>query len=92
MESYSGHSSTEEGATTMNDEEAQRCLKAVEEFMRLLGVFTVADAIPFLRWFDFGGHERAMKETAKDLDKIFGEWLEEHKRKRAFVLKQLIKV
>ncbi|KAG4969813.1 hypothetical protein JHK82_035514 [Glycine max] len=72
------------GATTMNDEEAQRCLKAVEEFMRLLGVFTVADAIPFLRWFDFGGHERAMKETAKDLDKIFGEWLEEHKRKRAF--------
>ncbi|KAG4911558.1 hypothetical protein AAZX31_19G014100 [Glycine max] len=72
------------GARTMDDEKAQRCVKAVKEFMRLMGVFTVADAIPFLRWFDFGGYEKAMKETAKDLDEIFGEWLEEHKQNRAF--------
>ena len=69
---------------TMDDEKAQRCVEAVKEFMRLMGVFTVADAIPFLRWFDFGGYEKAMKETAKDLDEIFGEWLEEHKQNRAF--------
>ena len=34
-------------------------------------------------WFDFGRHERTMKKTAKELDNIVGEWLEEHKRKRA---------
>jgi len=31
---------------------------------------------------DLGGHEKAMKKAAKELDSIFGEWLEEHKRKR----------
>ncbi|KAJ1390459.1 Cytochrome P450 [Sesbania bispinosa] len=72
------------GATNVVDEkEAQRCIKALKEFMRLMGVFTVADAIPCLRWLDFGGHEKAMKETAKELDKILDEWLEEHRRNRA---------
>ncbi|RDX91407.1 Cytochrome P450 82A3, partial [Mucuna pruriens] len=70
-------------ATTVDDEKAQRCVKAVKEFMRLLGVFTVGDAIPYLRWFDFGGHEKAMKETAKELDENLGEWLEEHRQNRA---------
>ncbi|KAJ1390454.1 Cytochrome P450 [Sesbania bispinosa] len=72
------------GATNMVDEqEAQRSIKALKEYMRLMGVFTVADAIPYLRWFDFGGHEKAMKKTAKELDKIVGEWLEEHRQNRA---------
>ncbi|XP_027924006.1 cytochrome P450 82A4-like [Vigna unguiculata] len=70
------------GGENMDDEKAQRCVKAVDEFMRLLGVFAVGDAIPWLRWFDFGGHERAMKETAKDLDIVLGEWLEEHRQKK----------
>ena len=43
----------------------------------------VSDAIPFLGWLDLSGHEKAMKKTAKELDGILGEWLEEHKRKRA---------
>ena len=42
----------------------------------------VSDAIPFLGWLDLGGHEKAMKKTAKELDGILGEWLEEHKRRR----------
>ncbi|KAJ1381074.1 Cytochrome P450, partial [Sesbania bispinosa] len=72
------------GAMNMVDEqEAQRSIKALKEYMRLMGVFTVADAIPYLRWFDFGGHEKAMKKTAKELDKIVGEWLEEHRQNRA---------
>ncbi|KAG4914508.1 hypothetical protein JHK87_052065 [Glycine soja] len=71
-------------ATTVDDQEmAQRCVKAVKEFMRLIGVFTVGDAIPFLRRFDFGGHEKAMKETGKELDNILGEWLEEHRQNRS---------
>ncbi|RDX71270.1 Cytochrome P450 82A4, partial [Mucuna pruriens] len=71
------------GETAVVDKaEAQRCLKALREYMRLLGLFMVADAVPWLRWFDFGGHEKAMKENFKELDAVVGEWLEEHKRKR----------
>ncbi|RDX66518.1 Cytochrome P450 82A4, partial [Mucuna pruriens] len=70
-------------ATTVDDEKAQRCVKAVKELLRLLGIFTVGDAIPYLRCFDFGGHEKAMKETAKELDSILTEWLEEHRQNRA---------
>ena len=43
----------------------------------------VSDAIPYLGWLDWGGHVKAMKRTAKELDNILGEWLEEHKLKRA---------
>jgi len=72
------------GATNLtNEEEAQRCVKALEELMRLLGEFTIGDAIPFLKWFDFGGHVKAMKATSKELDKILGELLEERRHKRS---------
>jgi len=70
------------GGENMDDEKAQRCVKAVEEFMRLLGVFAVGDAIPWLRWFDFGGLEKAMKETAKDLDSVIDEELKEHRERK----------
>ena len=66
-----------------NSSAARRCQKALDEFFHLLGLFVVSDAIPFLGWLDIGGHERAMKKTAKELDGFLGEWLEEHKRKRA---------
>jgi len=70
------------GSENLDDEKAQRCVKAVEEFLRLLGVFTVGYAIPWLRWLDFGGHEKAMKETAKDLDSVIGEELKEHRERK----------
>ncbi|KAA3488854.1 Cytochrome P450 [Gossypium australe] len=47
------------------------------------------DAIPFLGFLDLGGHEKAMKETAKELDNIAGEWLEEHKRKISWLRAQI---
>ena len=50
------------------------------EFFRLTGTFVLGDAIPWLRWFDFGGHEKAMKKTAKELDQILEGLLDEHKR------------
>ena len=43
----------------------------------------VSDAIHCLGWLDIGGHEKAMKKVAKELDTILEEWLEEHKQKRA---------
>uniref|UniRef100_A0A2N9IB27 Cytochrome P450 n=1 Tax=Fagus sylvatica TaxID=28930 RepID=A0A2N9IB27_FAGSY len=66
-----------------HEKEARCCQKAVREFFRLLGLFVVSDAIPYLGWLDWGGHVKAMKRTAKELDNILGEWLEEHKLKRA---------
>ncbi|CAK7328143.1 unnamed protein product [Dovyalis caffra] len=61
---------------------AQQWQKAVRKFLEYLGIFVVRDALPFLGWLDIGGHEKAMKKTAKEIDSILEEWLEEHKRKR----------
>ncbi|KAF5942829.1 hypothetical protein HYC85_020471 [Camellia sinensis] len=62
--------------------EGERCRKSLRDFFELMGVFTVADAVPFLRWLDLGGYEKAMKKTAKELDCVLQGWLEEHKHKR----------
>ncbi|KAF2324456.1 hypothetical protein GH714_014411 [Hevea brasiliensis] len=56
---------------------------ALRDFFKLMGKFVVSDAFPFLRWLDFGGDEKEMKKTAKELDNIIGGWLHEHKQKRA---------
>ncbi|XP_010060877.2 cytochrome P450 82A3 [Eucalyptus grandis] len=64
---------------TVDEEENWRCHHALREFLQFLGLFPVADALPFLRWLDLGGHEKSMKRTAKELDTILSGWLEEHK-------------
>ncbi|KAL2330718.1 hypothetical protein Fmac_018299 [Flemingia macrophylla] len=71
------------GAATADHEKAQRCIKAVREFMRLLGVFLIGDVIPCLKWFDFGGYEKAMKENGKELDSVLTDWLEERRQSKA---------
>ncbi|XP_057443545.1 cytochrome P450 82A4-like [Lotus japonicus] len=63
----------------------ERCVSALKEFLRLMGVFTVGDAVPWLRWFDFGGHVKEMKDNAKELDNAMSECLEEHKQHRAML-------
>ncbi|KAK2996327.1 hypothetical protein RJ639_024942 [Escallonia herrerae] len=65
-----------------DDGEARRCQKAISQFFHLIGIFVVSDAIPFLWWLDLQGHEKEMKKTAKELDSILGDWLEEHRRRR----------
>ncbi|GAU46296.1 hypothetical protein TSUD_283220 [Trifolium subterraneum] len=71
------------GVKTIEEEEkAQRCVKALKELMQLFGIVTVGDVIPCLKFFDFGGYVKAMKETSKELDKILDEWLKEHRHKR----------
>lgn len=68
------------GAGVASEEkEVRRCRNAMREFFSLGGLFVVRDAIPFLGWLDLGGHEKAMKKTAKELDSIMEEWLEEHR-------------
>nr|XP_008378401.2 cytochrome P450 CYP82D47-like [Malus domestica] len=67
-----------------NDEkEARAWQKAMREFFHLVGMFVLGDAIPWLWWLDLGGHQKAMKKTAKALDSIVMGWLEEHKQRRA---------
>lgn len=56
--------------------------KAFRAFFELIGVFTVGDAIPFLRWLDLGGYEKEMKRTGKKMDDLLQEWLDEHKRRK----------
>ncbi|KAG5231019.1 cytochrome P450 [Salix suchowensis] len=56
---------------------------SLRRFFELSGMFAVSDALPFLRWMDLGGVEKAMKRTAKNLDHATEKWLEEHKQKKA---------
>ncbi|GLT39064.1 hypothetical protein SLA2020_132720 [Shorea laevis] len=64
------------------EREARRCQEVMREFFHLFGVFVLSDAMPFLRWLDFQGYEKAMKKTAKELDILIEGWLEEHKQRR----------
>ncbi|XP_058220936.1 cytochrome P450 CYP82D47-like isoform X1 [Rhododendron vialii] len=69
-------------ATDGDEKEGRRCQKALRDFFYFLGLFLAADAIPFLRWLDLGGHEKAMKETLKEVDNLFSRWLDEHRQRR----------
>ncbi|KAJ4701841.1 Cytochrome P450 [Melia azedarach] len=69
-------------SATCDDSEARRCQKALSQFVHLMGIFTVSDALPFFWWLDLRCHERAMKKTGQELDAILGGWLEEHRQRR----------
>lgn len=67
------------GAQTEN---TRRCQKAWSDMFHMLGVLVVADYVPFLRWLDIAGHEKRMKEVAKELDCILQGWIDEHRLRR----------
>ncbi|PRQ33549.1 hypothetical protein RchiOBHm_Chr5g0058881 [Rosa chinensis] len=52
--------------------EARQVQKAVREFFNFVGLLLVGDVISHRRWLDLGGHEKAMKKTAKEWDVIVG--------------------
>lgn len=62
--------------------EARKCQKIMRDFFYFLGLFLVSDNIPFLRFFDLGGHEKAMKKTSEEMDIMMEKWMEEHRRNR----------
>ncbi|KAH7567345.1 hypothetical protein JRO89_XS07G0055300 [Xanthoceras sorbifolium] len=70
------------GGAESDEKEVRRCRKAMREFFDLAGIFVLRDAVPYLGWLDLGGYEKAMKKTAKELDSLAQEWLEDHRRKR----------
>ncbi|KDP29948.1 hypothetical protein JCGZ_18517 [Jatropha curcas] len=66
-----------------SNEESDTWQNTVRDFFELAGKFAVSDALPFLRWLDVGGVEKAMKKTMTDMDEIMDRWLQEHKQKKA---------
>nr|WNT44086.1 CYP82C154 [Corydalis yanhusuo] len=65
-----------------DEDETRRAQKAFSEFMRLLGVFVISDAIPFLRFFDIQGYEKEMKRNGEDIDLVLGKWVSEHRDRK----------
>ncbi|KAI7732097.1 hypothetical protein M8C21_018396 [Ambrosia artemisiifolia] len=63
------------------DEKGDQFLKTIWRFVNLMGAFAPSDAIPWLRWLDLGGYEKKMKRTAKEMDVVINEWLEDQKKK-----------
>ncbi|XP_031123130.1 cytochrome P450 82A4-like [Ipomoea triloba] len=47
----------------------------------LLGLSVVGDFLPWLRWLDIGGYEKAIKENTKEMDDVVDCWLQQHRRK-----------
>nr|GLL45396.1 cytochrome P450 CYP82D47-like isoform X1 [Ipomoea trifida] len=64
------------------EEEGNQTVVTLRRFFDLLATSAVGDYLPWLRWLDIGGHEKAMKETAKEMDTILEGWLQDHKTKR----------
>nr|GME21117.1 cytochrome P450 CYP82D47-like [Ipomoea batatas] len=69
-------------------EEEGKLDKSIHRLFRLFGEPVVADFIPWLRWLDIGGHERAMRQTAMEMDNFVNKWMEEHRRNRNFKSKE----
>lgn len=65
-----------------DDQEGLNTFKTLREFIDSLGTFVISDAIPFLKWLDLGGNVKSMKKSAKDMDNILQNWLDEHKQRR----------
>ena len=62
--------------------ETWRFKQAVKQALYLSGTFVVSDVIPGIECLDIGGYVKSMKQTAKELDRVIGKWLEEHIQKR----------
>ncbi|KAA0032725.1 cytochrome P450 CYP82D47-like [Cucumis melo var. makuwa] len=66
-------------AVDASNNENEEYRKALRDFFEWFGVFVPSDSFPFLKWLDLGGHEKAMKKTAKVLDEVFDKWIQDHK-------------
>nr|ABK55756.1 P450 monooxygenase-like protein [Stylosanthes guianensis] len=62
-----------------DDEESNRIVKLIKEFMHISGELVPSDLIPIVGWVPIQGQVlKNMKRIAKDLDAIVGSWVEEH--------------
>ncbi|KAH7517911.1 hypothetical protein FEM48_Zijuj09G0114300 [Ziziphus jujuba var. spinosa] len=69
--------------TSGDAQESRLCRKALGSFFYFFGMFMASDTVPFLGWLDVAkGYLREMKKTAKELDCVFGKWVDEHRHRR----------
>ncbi|XP_051141281.1 cytochrome P450 CYP82D47-like [Andrographis paniculata] len=59
--------------------EANHCRRLMRKVFSYLGVFVVADVLPYLGWLDFGGLEKKMKDCAEEVDALLGKWVDDHR-------------
>nr|XP_017220500.1 PREDICTED: cytochrome P450 CYP82H23-like [Daucus carota subsp. sativus] len=65
------------------NEEARWFQKASKDFLHMVGLFMVSDAVPLFGWVDsLTGYKGKMKKTAIVMDNILEGWMKEHKQKR----------
>ncbi|XP_038898814.1 cytochrome P450 CYP82D47-like [Benincasa hispida] len=69
-------------STAFEESGGEKYHNAMKDFFNLFTVLVPSDLFPFLRWFDFGGYKKTMKETAKVMDEMLHKWLQEHREKR----------
>nr|GMD77823.1 cytochrome P450 CYP82D47-like [Ipomoea batatas] len=62
--------------------EESQILKSIRNLFELFGETLVSDFIPWLRWMDLGGYEKAMRKTVEEMDCAADRWLKEHRTKR----------
>nr|GMC97222.1 cytochrome P450 CYP82D47-like [Ipomoea batatas] len=62
--------------------EESQLLNSIRNLFELFGEMLVSDFIPWLRWMDLGGYEKAMRKTAEEMDCAADRWLKEHRTKR----------
>ncbi|KAJ4824006.1 hypothetical protein Tsubulata_033103 [Turnera subulata] len=63
-------------------DDANGLKEGLREFMECFGKLVWSDVLPFLRFLDLGGQEKAMRKVQKEMDAVAEEWLAEHKQKR----------
>eukprot|EP01018_Ginkgo_biloba_P001246 Gb_17759 [translate_table: standard] len=66
-----------------DSEEAECFIELINETFFLSGVFNVGDYLPFLRFLDLQGHERAMKNLHKRRDAFMQALVDEHRQRRS---------
>ncbi|PWA38431.1 cytochrome P450 [Artemisia annua] len=52
--------------------------EAIKKGLYLLGAFVVSDHVPNFEWMDIGGHIKAMKQVANELNSVVKKWFDEH--------------
>ncbi|XVE82715.1 hypothetical protein DITRI_Ditri16bG0028200 [Diplodiscus trichospermus] len=55
-----------------DEAEARRFRKVTRDFVNLFGVFVLSDAVPFLGWLDFQGHEKNCKRIGHSRRRVAG--------------------
>ncbi|KAL5984780.1 hypothetical protein ACLOJK_038616 [Asimina triloba] len=70
------------GSLGYDNGEAFKFRDSLQKWFDLFGVFVPSDVFPFLRWFDFKGYKKKMRELFKGLDLLLSKWVDEHRARK----------